>query len=140
MNVSHLSRLGSLVALFMASRRNSASSAMVQRFLTGIAVMVGLSVTLGLCVGALLIAGLYGTYRGLVMNGLEPNVALFSIFVIMAFIGALLYIILRDRIRALREVPGEIMRSAETPIVGDAKNVINAFIDGLTGKGNSRSM
>lgn len=110
----------------------------MQRFLTGVAVMVGLAVTMGLCVSALLIAGLYGTYRGLVANGLEPNVALLSIFVIMAFIVALLYVILRERIRSLREAPAALMRSTEPPIVGDVKHIAQAFIDGLTGKAPSR--
>ena len=139
MNLSHLSRLGSVAALFMASRRNNASAELVQRFLSGIAVMVGLAVTLGLCVGALLIAGLYGTYRGLVINGLDADVALLSVFVIMGLIITLLIVVLRDKIRELRQAPSAIMR-AEAPITTDVRQTVTAFVDGLMGKTPSQNL
>ncbi len=138
MNASHLSRLGSLVALVLASRRGAVSSEMVQRFLSGIAVMVGLAVTLGLCIGSLFIAALYGTYRGLVANGLNPEIALLCVVVIMALIVVLLCLALREKLRSLRELPSMIIR-AETPIASDVRQTVNAFVDGLMGR-NSRPL
>lgn len=133
MNSSNLSRLGSIAAFLMASRRTTASSVMVQRFLSGIATVVGLAVTLGLCMGALLIAGLYGTYRGLILGGLDADIALLCVFVIMGFIIALLCIVLRDKVRALKDAPAAIMHS-EAPIISDVRQTVSAFVDGLMGK------
>lgn len=135
-NTSNLSRLGSIAAFLMASRRNTASSAMVQHFLSGIATVVGLAVTLGLCMGALLIAGLYGTYRGLVLGGLDTDIALICVFVIMGFIIALLCIVLRDKVRALKDAPAAIMHS-EAPIIGDVRQTVTAFVDGLRGRSST---
>ena len=136
MNVSHLSRISSIAALFMASRRSVASGAVVQQFLSGIAVMMGLAVTLGLCVASLLIAGLYGTYRGLVVNGLDPNIALLTVFIIMGFVVVLLLVVLRDKLRTLKEMPAAIMR-AEAPITADVRQTVTSFVDGLMGRPHS---
>lgn len=137
-NASHLSRLGSLAALLLASRRNAASPVMVQRFLSGIAMVIGLAVILGLCAASLIIAGIYGVYRGLIAHGLEPSVALLSVTVLMVLVIVLLIALLRDKIRALREIPGAILQS-EAPIVSDIKQTVSAFLDGLTGKNENRA-
>lgn len=137
MNTSHLSRLGSLIALVLAGRRNAASPALVQRFLTGIAVVVGLAVTLGLCAGSLVIAGLYCAYNGLISHGLEPAAALLSVAVLIVLIIVMLVVVLREKIRSLREMPGTIIQ-AEAPIVSEVRQTVTAFIDGLTGKNENR--
>lgn len=98
--------------------------------------MVGLAVTLGLCVAALLIAGLYGTYRGLVINGLDANIALLTVFIIMGFVVALLVVVLRDKLRSLKEMPTAIMR-AEAPITTDVRQTVTSFVDGLMGRPQS---
>lgn len=136
-NASHLSRLGSLVALILASRRNAASPMLIQRFLSGIAVIVGLAVTLGLCVGSLIVAGLYCAYNGLIAHGLDSAAALLVVATLVVLVIVLLIVLMRDRIHALRGIPGAIMQS-EAPIASEVRQTFSAFVDGLTGKNENR--
>lgn len=132
MTLPSLSRLGSILMLAMAGRRTPLNAKLVQRMMSGFALVVGLAVIIALFVAGLLFVGLYASYAGLVANGLAPHVALLVTSLLVAAIICVLLLVLQSHMRKLRALPSALMQE-EAPLMAGASGIANAFMDGLLG-------
>jgi len=122
--------IGKLIGL--ASIGSSlANLAMVQRFLEGLIGVIVLSIVGAAMTSMLLIAGLYGSYRGLTYYGLDHEAALVMIASVAVLLTAAVIGFTLARLRHLREI-SLCALPQEFPHLAHIPSVINAFLEGLT--------
>jgi len=107
-----------------------ASVGLLQRFLSGIATLVILSVISAFMICALLAGGFYMAYHWLVLYGLDAYAAGMTIGIIVFLITAGLVALTMSQICRLRELPYHNL-SPYGHSLPDVGHVVSAFIDGF---------
>jgi uncharacterized membrane protein len=100
-----------------------------QQALTSIAILIGLILITAIIIGALLIGSLIAAYSLLVEYGAPHHSAMLIIFVAAFFIIVILSMLMRWRLRRLREMPRSFI--TQSPLSACATDVFDAFLHGL---------
>lgn len=123
--------LGKIIAALIMRKTISPGIPLFQRLLAGMAAMLILSLIASILTGALVVGGVYFVYNALIVEGLDPQIAL-------AGAGTLLFVLILALVlttailaRNLRGVVKRIM-IAEHPITHRVTSIADAFVEGLT--------
>ncbi|MBY0406849.1 MAG: hypothetical protein K2Q01_04100, partial [Rickettsiales bacterium] len=122
--------IGKLIGVLMAGRSLSASTPLVNRLLTGIAVIVGLAILSAILAGVLVVGMLYGAYAILVAHGLEQDMALIVVGALTLGLIAMLVRQLVLNIQEIKAIPTQII-GKQNRMAERASKVGAAFLDGL---------
>lgn len=124
-----MSRIGKLLGLLTFGRMY-AKTLIFQKFLSGIAAAVALTIVSGMMVGTLLIGGLYALYALLLHFGLPVFNAMFTTGAVAFGVTALLIAVTAQCLQKLLVIPKDFIQ-AEAPLASRVSNVADAFVDGL---------
>jgi|GEM_PF-3521134 hypothetical protein len=114
-----------------------ANTTVLHRVASGLTGILALTMIASLIGGALLIAGFYGVYLGLVYYGLNPYAAAVTVALLTIATLAILLLLLAVRLRHLKELSHyEVQR--DLPGMSQIVKVVDAFMEGLlTPRSNS---
>lgn len=110
--------------------RSIYSKWLFQRLLSGILVIAALSLVMTILAGAAVAVGFYALYVTMLHHGIEQEVALALMSLLMFAICAVLLKIILRSVGKLRSIPRGVMKT-KLPVAGKAGDVINSFIEGL---------
>lgn len=120
---------GRLIGL-LALGRDAAERLLFRRVLSGIAIVVTLTIMAGMLAGALLLGALYGLYVVLVHYGLDATGAAFTVAGIAILCIALLASMTLSYARYALDIPRR-FREVENDVFSRFSTAVDAFVDGL---------
>ncbi len=101
-----------------------------QHLLSGIIVIVGLTIVIAMIISTLLVGGLYVSYITLLHYGVGSHVAMMIIAAAVVLVLALLAFFMFLSFRRLNHMPRTLLKQAFLP--SHTAGVLGAFFDGLT--------
>jgi hypothetical protein len=125
-----MSLLGKILGFVLMRRNMSSVTPLFNHLLTGLAVIIGLSIIIAIMVGILLTGGLYVFYESLIMNGLAVDLARGVIGLMVLFIIIILMVIVYSSVKKIKFIPRQIM-DTQNPVSARASAVWSSFMDGL---------
>lgn len=125
-----MSLLGKILGFALMRRSMSNVTPLFNHLLTGVAVVVGLSIIIAIMVGILLTGGLYIFYESLILHGLDIDLARAVIGLMVLFIIVILAVMVYSSVKKIKLIPHQIM-DTQNPVSARANAVWNAFMDGL---------
>jgi hypothetical protein len=100
-----------------------------RRFLSGVAIVVGLILITSVLISALLISGFYVAYIMFQHYGWEPQAALALTGFLAVLTTAICVVFTASRLRRLRDMPQQLFH--KSTLAHRANETIDAFFDGL---------
>ena len=105
------------------------SRRLFQRMFSSVISLLGLMMVAAILLSAMLMGGLVAAYFLLMQYGVEPRAAMLVISIVALMLIAILFAIIRWRLRLLRQMPSAL--GAPSPITSLATDTLNAFLNGL---------
>lgn len=127
--IAVIPRVAALLGTLSLSR-SYADVPVIRKMLSGITMMIALTIVSGIMISALIVGGLYAAYLVQVYYGMQP-VAAFVITGVLAVIITMIFVsatIMHSR--NLAEMPKHLFKT-ESPLTYRASGIANAFLDGL---------
>lgn len=101
------------------------------RLISGIFVVVGLTIIISIMISAVLVGSLMAAYFTFIHYGVYPQIAMVITGVLAILIITLLILLTLLRLRHLRKMPQTLLK--QSPVTSCAAGVLQAFLDGFMG-------
>ncbi|MDD5585407.1 MAG: hypothetical protein PHY92_00430 [Alphaproteobacteria bacterium] len=128
--MSILEKLLAIVAMGGAIGGPVAGMSMLQRFLSGMAVVVALTIISSIMAGAFLLVVLYAAGATMIAHGLTPPAALLTMAVFILIVALLFFALTLFYLGRLRNIPVLFMRH-DAPLAVRLNHVVDSFFRGL---------
>lgn len=128
--MSVLEKLLAIVAMGGAIGGPVAGISMLQRFLSGMAVVVALTIISSIMAGAFLLVVLYAAGATMIAHGLTPPAALLTMAVFILIIALLFLALTLFYLGRLRNMPALFMHH-NAPLAVRVNNVFESFLRGF---------
>lgn len=99
------------------------------RLLSGIIIIVGLTIIIGVMVSAVLVASLFVIYYALLSYGIGQLMAVTTSAVLALLVIAVLVFLVLTSLHHLRQLPRTLLQ--QSPLTSRAMDTLDAFTDGL---------
>ena len=126
-----MSKLGTILGIISIGKAFTGTP-VYKRLLSGVAVVICMTIVTGMLAGALLLTIFYGVYQAFLTYGLESTPAMVATAALALMTLVVLAISTINYLRDLMNVP-HIVSEFQSPLLSKATGIAQAFMEGLNG-------
>ncbi len=127
-----MSLVTKIVTLILMRRSMPVGTPLLQRLLTGVALVLVIALVASMLLGVWMMGLFYFIYQLLITSNVAPQVAMLSVGTAMLITVIAMFAVAVSYGRRLSKIPPKIV-AQEMPVAYRVNNVASAFVDGLMG-------
>jgi hypothetical protein len=103
---------------------------LLQKLVNGVITLIALLLITAVLISAIVVSGCYAIYLLLIQHGYEPITASIIVCGLISVTAIVVIVVIFVLLGHLRRMPHTLLRQ-KIPIVAQAQNIVDAFLDGL---------